>query len=367
MDLSAAATIDNDTCAHNSSTLDNLLSSKASTVMGSLLLGLALVVGLPGNGLVVWTLGRRALGRSCRGPGEGSGGPLPLTGILVLNLAVADSVTLLTAPFWIHFLVQLDWAFGLAACKAFHYVCCLNMYASIFLIVYMSVDRLLAVTRPYTASHLRRKSGRAFKILLGLWGLAAVMAIPAAYYRSVRVGKLYCRKICEPIHPASGQMVFHYLMETGLGFLVPLAVLVGSYGVVGRRVRTMSGRRRTGRLIVALLVAFTLFWLPYHAVNLAQVGAEVAGRDFTEGKLKEARPVVTCLAFVSCSVNPVLYAFSSLSLLRQAGPNFVARMFEGTTVDQKGGEGGPEKAGGRRRGGSCPDVGLNRIRGSIAT
>ncbi|XP_078063333.1 leukotriene B4 receptor 1-like, partial [Mustelus asterias] len=310
-------------CQPNQTAVDNLLSSRPSTIIGSLILSLALVVGLPGNAFVVWTILWR-MRRQRRA----------VTCVLILNLAVADGVTLLTTPFWIHFLVGREWAFGRVACKVFHYICCLNMYASIFLLAYMSVDRLAAVARPYAAARLRRKS-LTRRVLAGLWCLAALMALPAPIYRDVGKGRVECRDLCEPRHPSPVHTAFHYLAETVVGFLVPYTVILGSYAVVSRRLRTLHSRRksRVERLIVAIVVAFGLFWLPYHAVNLAQVGAEAAGQAWLRDWLKEQRPMVTALAFVGSSVNPVLYAFTGVELIRSAGPNFMAKLLEVTTAE----------------------------------
>ncbi|XP_067835771.1 leukotriene B4 receptor 1-like [Heptranchias perlo] len=312
-------------CISSNSTLDNLLSSKASTVIGSLILTLAFVVGLPGNAFVVWTLLFRVRRRT-------------VTCVLVLNLAVADGVTLLTTPFWIHFLVREDWPFGRGLCKAFHYLCCLNMYASIFLIALMSLDRFVAVARPFTAARLRRK-GVVLKALAGLWALAALIALLAPYYREVRTGRIECRRLCEAVHNTTSDAIVHYATETVVGFLAPLVVVTVSYAAVGRRVRALRSRQRsrTERLIVAVVVAFSLFWLPYHVVNVMQVGAELAGAQRLLGLVKEQRPMVTALAFVGCSVNPILYAFTGVQLIRSTGPNFMAKLFEVTTTV----EGGP--------------------------
>ncbi|XP_059807263.1 leukotriene B4 receptor 2b [Hypanus sabinus] len=336
-----------------------MLSSESFTVLGSLMLALALAVGLPGNLLVVWAV---------LSQGRGRGGrirrPATSTSVLLLHLALADSFTLLTSPFWIHFLVSRDWVFGSVACKLAHYVCCLNMYASVFLISTMSVERLLAVIRPWFRRTRRRRWIRR-AVLLGLWVLAALAAVPAAYYRDVVRGKLHCWRICEPDHPNPNHAAFHHLTETLLGFLLPLGLLSACYWVVGRRVRSLRhpGKSRAGRLMVAVVVAFTALWLPYHFVNVAQVTAELGGNKHFQGLMEEARPLVTSLAFLSCSVNPVLYAFCGARLLHSARYNLVARLFDAAAaVAAEEEEGG--RSGARRDTGSGPEVGLSQTVGN---
>ncbi|XP_060679359.1 leukotriene B4 receptor 2-like [Hemiscyllium ocellatum] len=313
---------------------DDLLSSDRGTVLGCVVLALALALGLPGNAYVVWAL-------LVRGRPQRPGGPGQVTALLVLHLAVADGVTLLTAPFWIRFLARRDWEFGLAACKGLHYVCCLNMYASVLLLTAMGLDRLLAVTRPLLAARVRRPA-HVKRLLVVLWLLAAILAVPAPYYRQVVRPPLLNGRLCEPQHLRPRDELFHYLTETVCGFLVPYGTLLASYGLVAAQARALrwgpgsQGRaRRLGGLIVAVVTAFGLLWLPYHAVNLAQAWARARARCGLWGRLQKVRPGVTALAFVSSGVNPALYAFASLRLLGGSGPRLLGRVFEGTT-----GEGG---------------------------
>lgn len=48
---------------------------------------------------------------------------------------------------------------------------------------------------------------------------------------------------------------------------------------------------------------------------------------------KVGRPNVTAFAFMSSSVNPVLYVFAGSSHIRQAGLGFMAKLFEGTNSE----------------------------------
>lgn len=48
---------------------------------------------------------------------------------------------------------------------------------------------------------------------------------------------------------------------------------------------------------------------------------------------KFARPNVTAFAFLSSSINPVLYVFAGSSHIRQAGLGFMAKLFEATNSE----------------------------------
>ncbi|ELW69290.1 Leukotriene B4 receptor 1 [Tupaia chinensis] len=274
-----------------------------------ILLSVALAVGLPGNGFVVWSILRRMQKRS-------------VTALMVLNLAVADLAVLLTAPFFLHLLTQGTWSFGLGGCLLCHYVCGVSMYASILLITAMSLDRSLAVARPFLSQKLRTKAV-AGRMLAGIWVASFLLATPVLVYRTV--SRNQNRNNCILKYPTYRHEAFHLFFEAFTGFLLPFLAVVASYSDIGRRLQSRRFRRsrRTGRPAALIL-----------RVNRAEAGRALAGLSAKSGptgmRLVLARKVLIALAFLSSSVNPVLYACAGGGLLRSAGVGFVAKLLEGT-------------------------------------
>ncbi|KAM9400424.1 leukotriene B4 receptor 1 [Salvelinus alpinus] len=294
--------------------------------IGISILVLAFVFGFPGNLFVVWSVLCRVRHRS-------------VTCLLVLNLAVADALVLLSAPLFLHFLAgRRGWEFGAMACKTVHYLCCVNMNVSIYLICLMSMDRWLAVVRPFLSQRMRTKK-TLMAVLLGIWVLAFVLALPMPFYRSNLkpfLHKNISMSICMPYHWGSvGHQVFQYLFETVLGFFLPFTFIIVCYTSVICRLRSAMFQRkgRGNRLILLIIGAFALFWLPYHLVNILQVIGLLAGNATLTNAAQSARPNVTAFAFLSSSVNPVLYVFAGSSHIRQAGLSFMAKLFEGTNSE----------------------------------
>ncbi|KAM4853810.1 leukotriene B4 receptor 1 [Thomomys bottae] len=293
------------------------------SLLAIVLLSVALVVGLPGNSFVVWSI-LKAMRK------------LSVTALFVLNLALADLAVLLTAPFFLHSLSRGSWRFHAAGCRLCHYVCGVSMYASVLLITAMSLDRSLAVARPFVSQKVRTP-GVVRWVLAGIWLASFLLATPVLRYRTVeRVGRDNQSLMCLAQYPSPGHRAFHLLFEACTGFLLPFAVVVASYWDIGRRLRARRFRRsrRTGRLVALLILAFAAFWLPYHLVNLAEAGRALAGLDPRAGpagaRLTLARGVLIALAFLSSSANPVLYACAGGGLLRSAGLRFVAKLLENT-------------------------------------
>ena len=287
-----------------------------------IVLSVALAVGLPGNSFVVWSILAKLQKRS-------------VTALTVLHLALADLAVLLTAPFFLHSVAQGTWTFGTSGCRLFHYVCGVSMYASVLLITAMSLDRSLAVALPFVSQKLRTKAV-AWRVLAGIWVVSVLLATPVLLYRTVHLRPDNRSLICFLTYPSERHRAFHLFFEVITGFLLPFLVVVASYCDIGRRLRARRFRRsrRTGRLVALIILAFAAFWLPYHVVNLAEGFRAAAGKALGSGpvgyRLLLARHVLITVAFLSSSVNPVLYACAGGGLLRSAGMGFVAKLLEGT-------------------------------------
>ncbi|XP_023130794.2 leukotriene B4 receptor 1 [Amphiprion ocellaris] len=299
-----------------------------SAKIGIAILTLAFILGFPGNLFVVWSVFCKVKKRS-------------VTCLLVLNLAVADALVLLSAPFFLRYLAGgRGWEFGSAACKLVHYLCNVNMYVSIYLICLMSMDRWLAVTRPFLSQRMRTKRSLLVFLLL-VWVLAFLLALPMPFYRS-NLKKVFPNNItlsfCIPYHWKSvGHPVFQYLFETTMGCLVPFSLISTCYSSIFCRLQSAKFQRRAQgrRLILMIICAFAIFWLPYHIVNIIEVIGLLQNSDSVLKAASTARPNVTAFAYFSSAINPILYVFAGSSHIRQAGLSFMGKMFEATNSESR--------------------------------
>ncbi|KAM4714723.1 leukotriene B4 receptor 1 [Anableps anableps] len=296
-----------------------------SARIGIAILTLAFVLGFPGNMFVVWSVLCRVKKRS-------------VTCLLVLNLAMADAFLLLSAPLFLRYLAGgQGWEFGSAACKLVHYLSNVNMYVSIYLICLMSMDRWLAVTRPFVSQRMRTK--RSLLVLLfGVWVLAFILSLPMPFYRSNLKKNNFSLSYCVPYHWGSvGHRVFQYLFETIMGCLVPFSLISTCYSSIICRLQSAKFQRRGqgSRLILMIIIAFAIFWLPYHIVNIIEVACLLKNSGSAKNCVNSARPNVTAFAYFSSSVNPLLYVFAGSSHIRQAGLSFMGRLFEATNSESR--------------------------------
>uniref|UniRef100_A0A8C9X930 Leukotriene B4 receptor n=1 Tax=Sander lucioperca TaxID=283035 RepID=A0A8C9X930_SANLU len=298
-----------------------------SAQVGIAILTLAFVLGFPGNLFVVWSVFCRVKKRS-------------VTCLLVLNVAMADAFVLLSAPLFLRYLAGgRGWEFGSAACKLVHYLSSVNMYVSIYLITLMSMDRWLAVNRPFLSQRMRTKRSLLI-LLLVVWVLAFLLSLPMPFYRS-NLKKAPSDNIsyCIRYHWGStGHRVFQYLFETIMACLLPFSLINTCYSSVICRLQSAKFQRRGqgSRLILLIISAFAVFWLPYHIVNIIEVVGLLKGSDPVIDAAVAARPNVTAFAFFSSAVNPILYVFAGSSHIRQAGLSFMGKLFEATNSESRG-------------------------------
>ncbi|XP_036439047.1 leukotriene B4 receptor 2a [Colossoma macropomum] len=316
-----------------SSPTETIMSNNSGTIGGALILTIVFLLGVPGNLFVIWSIVARARRRS-------------VTTLLILNLACADGMLMVLTPFFIVYLVKRGWVFGLPMCKVTFYLCCANMYASIFLITLMSLHRLVAVVWP---QHLRGLTTRRMvvRVLPVIWFLALALAVPVLIFRELTPRRTEETEhtgmkslVCDCKHPHSGYVVMQYGMETFLGFLLPYALILGSYLCILRKIRRTKFQRRirSEKLILAIVITFCLFWLPYHIINMVQVAEALSpANSHLKKKLNNIwmslRALTSTVAFVSSCFNPVLYTLVGKAYIRPAGLAFMARLFEAAGFD----------------------------------
>lgn len=129
-------------------------------------LSLLITIGVIGNLIVIFALFRTRAHNATT------------TNAYILNLSIADLLFLIfCVPFQGTVYILNDWPFGNAMCKAAHYCQYYTMYASIWLLTTMSIDRYLAIGHPLRSVDWRSPD-QAARICLCVWSVSAVCAIP---------------------------------------------------------------------------------------------------------------------------------------------------------------------------------------------
>ncbi|XP_076972206.1 prostaglandin D2 receptor 2 [Tamandua tetradactyla] len=278
-----------------------------------LLHGLAALLGVAENGLILFVVGCRMR--------------QTVVTTWVLHLALSDLLATASLPFFTYFLaIGHTWTLGTTFCKLHSSVFFLNMFASGFLLSAISLDRCLVVVRPVWAQNHRRVA-TTHKVCLVLWALALLNTVPYFVFRDTitrRDGRIMCYYNVlllnpGPDHDAAcrSRQAALAVSKFLLAFVVPLAIIASSYAAVSVQLLHRRRRRpgRFVRLVTAVVVAFALCWGPYHVFSLleARAHAQAALRPLVWRGL----PFVTSLAFINSVVNPLLYVLTCPDVLRK--------------------------------------------------
>uniref|UniRef100_A0A3P9A607 G-protein coupled receptors family 1 profile domain-containing protein n=1 Tax=Esox lucius TaxID=8010 RepID=A0A3P9A607_ESOLU len=224
----------------------------------SVILGMCCVLGLPANIAVLVVILRRSPRR------------LNFTLYLMLNLASSDILCLTTVPVWIYTVLH-GWTLGRVVCKLASFLLYLSLYANVLTVTLLGIHRYIQVLYPKRWNCLGHKGERA--LLLALWGLACVLTAPAVATRDVGDGELKCQKQTG----SNAEIIAVLISETILGFVVPFSVLVTCYCCLHRRVNNTSlfSSVKLTRLVTSVIVAFFIFWIPVHIVNVVDIAGVV--------------------------------------------------------------------------------------------
>ncbi|XP_057412676.1 C3a anaphylatoxin chemotactic receptor isoform X1 [Balaenoptera acutorostrata] len=153
----------------NSTDLPSQPWDEPQVVLSMVILCFTFLLGLPGNGLVLWVAGLK-MQRS-------------VSTVWFLHLTLADFLCCLSLPFsLVHLALQGHWPYGWFLCKLIPSIIVLNMFASVFLLTAISLDRCLLVLKPIWCQN-HRNVGTAFTICGCIWVVAFVMCIPVFIYR----------------------------------------------------------------------------------------------------------------------------------------------------------------------------------------
>lgn len=237
------------------------------------------------------------------------------TDIFLMHLAMADLLFSLTLPFW-----AIDshsgWIFGNFLCKVLSGFQEASVYSGVFLLACISADRHLAIVR---ATRVLSSHCLLVKVMCGVvWMVAGLLSLPVAMQRQSMHAEDLGHTICYENLTGESSDHWHVSMRVlrhTLGFFLPLVVMAVCYGwtlVTLFHTRNRQ-KHKAMRVILAVVLAFVLCWLPYNVTVLIETlirgGSLKVGTCETQYSVEVMLNVTKVLAFMHCAVNPVLYAF----------------------------------------------------------
>ncbi|XP_062891248.1 C3a anaphylatoxin chemotactic receptor-like [Mobula hypostoma] len=238
---------------------------RAPSVMTIVILIVTVLLGVPGNGAVIWVTGFKMKSN--------------VWNVCFLNLAVADLIYCLCLPLYIILQLECVYFWLLVLPTMF-----LVAFASLYLLCLISIYRCLAITRPiWFQQHLSIPWVRVTCFVV--WVIAIVIFMLVILSR--------CFFKCALIW-----VTFTFALP-------PLVIMIIFYALVGWRLQgaRFAESRKPIRLIVTAIAAFMICWLP--SVLYALISHDCMLQPSDWYILTEA------LASFNSALNPFIYVFAS--------------------------------------------------------
>ncbi|XP_032383437.1 probable G-protein coupled receptor 174 [Etheostoma spectabile] len=246
--------------------------------------------------------------------------------VFMMNLAVADLLQVLSLPLRIYYYLNNVWPFGHALCMFCFYLKYVNMYASIYFLVCISVRRCELIMRPLRHNSPRRK-GDLIVCALG-WLFVCLCCLPFPLLRnnipdptSTPLPHPVCFSEL-PMNKVSIPAAWALLIIAELfGFIIPLVLVLACTGLTAGSLRESTAgaipdrgeKRRALRMVLGCAVVFLVCFAPYHITMPLDflVKSDALSSCTLKNLILLCHPVTLCLASLNCSLDPLMYYFTT--------------------------------------------------------
>ncbi|XP_051792087.1 C-C chemokine receptor type 4-like [Erpetoichthys calabaricus] len=277
----------------NNPCVKDKIASKFLSVLYSMLF----VIGLVGNGLVLYFVTQCMRLKS-------------MTDVFFLNLVISDLLLITSLPFLAYYAAD-QWIFGDAMCKIIMGSYHVGFYRGIFFVTLMSIDRYLTVA--HTVYAIQERLVCYGTILSSVvWVISVAVSFPEISYNSVIYDNI---TTCRPQYSRSQRKslkISSIFKMNMLGFLIPFAITrICSFMIFERLLRCHSVKRESIKLVFFIVGAFFIFWAPYNIASF--LDALQAFGIFSDCKsninIDLTLQVTEVIAHIHSCLNPYFYIF----------------------------------------------------------
>ncbi|GBP20138.1 Neuropeptide Y receptor type 2 [Eumeta japonica] len=260
------------------------------------------VIGIFGNALVCYAVIRNKAMQT-------------VTNLFITNLALSDILLCVFAvPFTPLYTFLGRWVFGSLLCHIMPYAQGCSVYISTLTLTSIAIDRFFVIIYPFKP---RMKIRTCIGLIIFIWVFTLSVTFPYGYY--MRLHDIYCEEKwpSDKIRKAFGAIT------TIMQFVIPFIVMAFCYTCVSvklnDRLKTRPGskntrkedaererKRRTNRMLIAMVAIFGLSWLP---LNLVNISSDFYSLAETWQYYMLLFFIAHCIAMSSVCYNPFLYAW----------------------------------------------------------
>lgn len=308
--------------AYNSSSDNSDGGLSGQNLAFTLLYSFIVIIGVPANCIII-TIVRKTPSMHTT------------TNFLLMNLAIADLVTLLFCPGIYDFLlnqVYLDKTLGDFICKLFvgNAVVPISINVGALTVSALAVERYLALSKPFH-TRLRLSNKRVPHVVLFVWTFAALSCIPDFLTNTIDPDPLSTYPCKRPWSLDEYSNHKSFIIFTGISFgIVPFAVVFFCYFEIFRgmfitneiysssseatssqALEDQRAKKRLLKLLVSLTVLFSICTLPFSIffIYLTAIEKDVVANN--RACLFLIHRIVRYLLNANSFLNPLVYALQS--------------------------------------------------------
>lgn len=258
-----------------------------------------------------------------------------VTSLLIANLAFSDFLMcLLCQPLTVIYTIMDYWVFGEALCKLSAFIQCASVTVSILSLVLVALERHQLIIHP---TGWKPSVPQAYLGIVVIWVIATLLSLPflansvlenvLKKNHSKALEFLADKLVCTESWPLDQHRVIYTSFLLLFQYCLPLVFVLVCYVRIYLRLRRQRRAFRKGAyswrggqmkqihgVLVAMVAAFAVLWLPLHVFNSL------------EDWYHEAIPVchgnlifLVChlLAMASTCVNPFIYGFLNTNFKKE--------------------------------------------------
>ncbi|XP_024919168.1 probable G-protein coupled receptor 174 isoform X2 [Cynoglossus semilaevis] len=260
--------------------------------------------------------------------------------VFMMNLAVADLLQVLSLPLRIYYYLNNTWPFGHFLCMVCFYIKYVNMYASIYFLVCISVRRCELIMRPLRYNSPRKK-GDLLICAVG-WLFVCLACLPIPLLR-IPISDSDKDPVCFaelPMRQVSSSEAWALLIIAELtGFIIPLILVLACACLTAGSLKTLTEgavhdhgeKRKALRMVLSCAAVFLLCFVPYHVTFPLDfmVKANTVKSCSFRGLILRTHPVTLCLASLNCTLDPLMYYFTTKEFWRRLSHHDVTEVGAG--------------------------------------
>lgn len=248
-----------------------------------------------------------------------------VTNFFIMNLALSDILLCaLCVPFTPLYTFLGAWVFGTIMCHIVAPATSISVYIHTVTLTSIAIDRFFVIIYPFRP---RMKITTCFIIVCGSWLFSLLSSLPYGFILNHtsrtdnKTNETY--NYCEEEWPSDTKRIVYGSITINIQFVIPFVIIAFCYTKVSMKLneqaRARPGtknsrkeeldrerKRRTNRMLIAMVSIFGLSWLPLNCINiLNDFKSDFGNWDY----YNLCFFISHTLAMMSTCYNPFLYAW----------------------------------------------------------